>query len=154
MKRISVIIALMTLLILSSCSEKRVFEEYQEIPDYRWKRQKNIVFTAEIENAEATYNIYIAIRHITQYPFRNLLVTSIMKTPSGEERFLNHDLRVRDEQGNPLGNGMGDLWDINIPIRKNFKFNKSGSVVIEFENRMPRTDTPGIMEIGLIIEKV
>ena len=49
---------------------------------------------------------------------------------------------------------MGDLWDINIPIRKNFKFSAKGVLKVGFENRMPRTDTPGIIEIGLIIEKV
>jgi gliding motility-associated lipoprotein GldH len=147
------------LLILStamflSCGKGRVFEEHRKLPDYNWQRFNNIIFEADIEDVEASYNIFIAIRHVTNYPFKNLVLTSIMTTPGGEERFLDHDLRIRDDNGKPLGNGMGDIWDINIPIRKNFRFNKPGRLIIEFENRMPRPVTQGIMEVGLIIEKV
>jgi gliding motility-associated lipoprotein GldH len=148
-----------TLLIISSamlisCGKGKVFEEYKKLPDYNWNRFDNIIFEADIEDADVNYNIYIAIRHITNYPFKNLVLTSIMTTPGGEERFLDHDLRIRDDNGKPLGNGMGDIWDINIPIRNNFRFKKPGRLIIEFENRMPRPVTQGIMEVGLIIEKV
>ena len=146
-------IAAMVLLFMS-CGRGRVFEEYEKLPEYSWDRHENIVFETVIEDADAQYNIYIAIRHITQYPFKNLLVTSIMETPSGERRLLEHDLKIRDDEGNLLGEGMGDLWDIIIPLRKNHKFNKTGPLTIEFENRMPRQNTPGIMEVGLIIEKL
>ncbi len=145
--------ALITLM-LFSCGSGRVYEEYKKLPDYSWSRFENIIFETEIEDADANYNIYIAIRHITQYPFKNLLVTTIMQTPSGEQRLLEYDLKLRDDNGKPLGNGMGELWDINIPLRKNFKFNEAGPLIIEFENRMPQPQTPGIMEIGLIIEKI
>ena len=137
-----------------SCGKGRVFEEHRKLSDYNWNRFDNIIFEADIEDTDAAYNIFIAIRHITNYPFKNLVITSIMTTPGGEERFLDHDLRIRDDDGKPLGNGMGDIWDINIPIRKNFRFNKPGRLTIEFENRMPRPVTQGIMEVGLIIEKV
>jgi gliding motility-associated lipoprotein GldH len=150
----AVLLALTAGLIFPSCQGGRVFEEYRKLDDYTWKRFDNIVFEAEIEDTGASYNIYIAIRHITQYPFKNLMITAIMKTPSGEERYLEYDLKIRDDEGKPLGNGMGDLWDINIPLRKNFRFRNPGKVVMEFENRMSRPTTPGIMEIGLIIEKI
>lgn len=142
------------MVLLMSCGRGRVFEEYHKLPEYNWGRHENIVFETVVEDADAQYDIYIAIRHITQYPFKNLLVTSIMETPSGERRLLEHDLKIRDDEGNPLGEGMGDLWDIIIPLRKNHKFNMAGPLTIEFENRMPRQNTPGIMEVGLIIEKL
>lgn len=150
----SLLLALALGLVLQSCGGSRVFEEHHKLDDYTWKRFDNIVFEAEIEDNSASYDIYIAIRHITQYPFKNLMITTIMKTPSGEERYLEYDLKIRDDDGNPLGDGMGDLWDISIPLRKNFRFREAGTLVIEFENRMPRPTTPGIMEIGLIIEKI
>ena len=151
---VALLLVLTASLVLQSCSGGRVFEEHRKLDDYTWKRFENIIFEADIQDTSASYDIYIAIRHITQYPFKNLMITTIMKTPSGEERYLEYDLQIRDDDGNPLGDGMGDLWDISIPLRKNFRFREAGTLVIEFENRMPRPTTPGIMEIGLIIEKV
>ena len=150
----SIALLILSIAMLLSCGKGRVFEEHKKLPDYDWNRFDNIIFEAGIEDADASYNIFIAIRHITNYPFKNLLVTSIMTTPGGEQRFLDHELKIRDDNGKPLGNGMGDIWDIKIPLRKNFRFNAPGRLVIEFENRMPRPVTPGIMEVGLIIEKV
>ncbi len=151
MRKTLLLVAVITL--LTACSRGRIYEEHRELANYTWNRFDNLIFETEIEDADASYDIYIAIRHITQYPYKNLMITTIMKTPSGEERFLDYDLKIRGENDKPLGKGMGDIWDINIPLRKNFKFLKPGPLIIEFENRMPRSGISGIMEIGLILEK-
>ena len=72
-----------------ACGRGRIYEEHRELPNYTWVRLDNLIFETEIKDADASYNIYIAIRHITQYPYKNLMITTIMKTPSGEERFLD-----------------------------------------------------------------
>jgi hypothetical protein len=48
---------------------------------------------------------------------------------------------------------MGELWDIELLIRKNLKMKKEGVCKVRIENKMTKLQTPGIMEIGLVVKK-
>jgi len=147
------LIFLFIFIFLSSCHPGRIFEEHRKMENYSWKKHQNIVFEFPVEDISVNYDIYIAIRHATQYPYRNLLISTILTTPSGEQRMTDYDLKIRDKDGKPLGDGLGDLWDLNIPLRKDFHFHEAGTCVLEIENRMLKSITPGILEIGLIVEE-
>jgi len=47
---------------------------------------------------------------------------------------------------------MGELCDIELPIRKDMIFNKSGICRVRVENKMNKAETPGIIEVGLIVK--
>jgi gliding motility-associated lipoprotein GldH len=152
MKYISFII-LVCFIFLLSCSPNRIFEEHRKIPGSTWNMSNSLVFEFDVKDTSQTYDIYIAIRHVTNYPYKNLLIGAVLTSPDGEIRYTNYDLKIRNKDGEALGNGMGELWDLNIPLRKEFKFHEPGKCILEIENRMSRVKTPGILEIGLIVEK-
>ena len=135
-----------------SCNPGRIYEKHIKLKDYAWDMQETFTFSFEVENINVNYDIYIAIRHAHIYPYKNLLISTVMTTPSGEQRLTDYDFDIKDKQGKFLGDGMGDLYDINIPIRKGFKFQEKGQCTIVFENRMSQVRTPAIMEVGLIVE--
>ena len=60
---------------------------------------------------------------------------------------------VLKNEGNLLGDGMGDLWDVVSPLRKDFRFNQAGTAKIELHNYMTKLETLGIIEVGLIVKK-
>ncbi len=151
-KSLNKLLFVILLIIISSCNPGRIYEKHIKLKDYAWDKQETFTFTFEVEDISASYDIYIAIRHAHIYPYKNLLVSSVMTTPSGEKRYTDYDLMIKDKNGDFLGDGMGDLWDITIPVRKNFRFHEKGKCTIEFENRMSKVRTPAIMEVGLIVE--
>jgi gliding motility-associated lipoprotein GldH len=151
MKKILLLISVLVL--LNACDSDRVYEKYEKFPDQSWNRFDNLEFEIPVGNINSTYDIYITIRHITQYPYKNLLITTILNTPSGEVRFMDYDLQIRDKEGKPLGESTDDRWEIKILLRKSFKFRKAGTFTIEIENRMSKMETTGILGIGVIVEK-
>ena len=68
-------------------------------------------------------------------------------------RSRDYHFRLKNTKLEWKGDGMGELWDIELPIRKDMLFNKSGICKIRIENRMRKVETPGIMEVGLIVKK-
>ena len=60
---------------------------------------------------------------------------------------------LADEKGKWLGTGIGDIYDNQIPFKKNVLFPKKGKYKFEIEQGMRTDIVPLIMDIGLRIEK-
>ena len=60
---------------------------------------------------------------------------------------------LADEKGAWQGSGIGDIWDNQLPIKKGVKFPLKGTYKFDFFHGMRFDDLPGIMEVGLRIEK-
>ena len=151
-KLLNSFLILAVLFAIAACNPGRIYEKHIKLNDYAWDKFETFTFDFEVDDISVKYDIYLAIRHAHIYPFDNLLISTVMTTPSGEKRYTDYDLAIKDKSGEFLGDGMGDLYDINIPIRKGFIFQEKGKCSIEFENRMSRLRTPAILEVGLIVE--
>jgi len=49
---------------------------------------------------------------------------------------------------------MGDLWDNQILWKTNFSFPDTGTYVFSIEHAMRQTIIPGIMDVGLNVERI
>ena len=65
----------------------------------------------------------------------------------------DYHFKLKDENNKWKSDGAGDLWDINLGIRKEMSFSKSGICKVRIENKMTKVQTPGIIEIGLMATK-
>jgi len=63
-------------------------------------------------------------------------------------------LTLRDENGKFKGDAGGDIWDIDVPIMENIKFNSIGIYKFKVENNMPKPPTISLMEMGFKVKKV
>lgn len=141
------------LLVLASCSKNKVFEKFEKFENNEWPMDKAILFDVAIKDTSAFYDISIPVRYIDNFPYDGLLVVMTINTPSGEERSKKYKLKLRDDEGKFIGDVSGDIWDATVPIIKKTKFNSAGTYKFEIVNDMPKTPTPCVMEIGLLIEK-
>ncbi len=73
--------------------------------------------------------------------------------PSGEMRTADYSFKIKDKEGKILSECLGDYCDIKFLLRGGFRFSEPGIVKFEIENKMTKIETPGIIEVGLIIEK-
>jgi len=138
------------------CDSRRVFEDNIEFRDRTWKIAESVQFEFQIADTTRKYNLLMNIRNSLDYPYARI--------------FVNYDLQSRDstsmnkkmvaeylfdqKTGKPFGtSGIGDIYDHQFPILKNYSFGKAGAYKIRL-NQFMRMDTiPGILAVGVRVEK-
>ncbi len=141
-----------TLVLLFSCQRGVIYKEFHKFDNYTWARFDKVTFSIPVENAGTTADIVFTIRHITQYPYKNLPVNIILTTPSGEERIIKKDIRLKDENEEFKGKVAGDLWDVEEVLWPAFYFTEAGTYTLEFENLIPKMGIPGLADIGIYLK--
>jgi len=151
----NIFISLIILLIEGACSRGKIFEKYHKFENNVWKRVgDNVWFEVPVKDTTALYDLFIAIRHATFYPNDKISVGVTIYTPTGETRYSEHDILLKDSRGEFISEGLGDIWDIKIPFNKKFSFSNIGIYKFEIENITgTKYLLPGVMEVGLIIKK-
>lgn len=144
---------LLMFLFVISCTNKKIFEQYHKFDNLSWNRFNYLKFEVPIENTAAGYDIFLTVRHLSDYPYPNLDINFTILIPSGEMRTADYSFEIKDKEGKMLSECPGDYCDIKFPLRKGFIFSEPGIVKFEIENKMTKLETPGIIEVGLIIEK-
>lgn len=140
-------------LVLTSCNPRKIYEKHLDIDRITWNRFDIKTFEIEIKDISANYAFYVAIRHLTDVPFRHVLIKFTLYTPSGERRTMEQKIFLKDNEGKLLGSGMGDLWDLVHLVRDDFKFTEPGICRVEVSSTMSQAELPGIMQVGLIVKK-
>jgi gliding motility-associated lipoprotein GldH len=145
---------LLILVGFSSCESDKIYEKHIDNERITWNRFDVKTFQFDITDISSTYDFYIVIRHHTEVPLKSITVQFVLYTPSGKERIMEHEIMIRDQEGKPLGDGMGDLWDLQYPAWQGFRFTAPGTCKVEISSAMPQVDLPGILQVGLIVRKV
>jgi gliding motility-associated lipoprotein GldH len=141
-------------LIITSCADKGpVFEKYHKFENSTWDRFNQVVFTIPLEPEEADYAISMIIKPTEQFDYPTMPVYVILTTPSGEERM--NDIKVPVKQNNKfIGKEEGKPLIIKSVLWKELRVSGKGNCKLSIENMIPKIQTPGIAEIGIIVEKV
>ena len=81
-----------------------------------------------------------------------LFVTS--KYPDGKVKKDTMEVILANQKGEWEGSGVGDIFDLKVPIKKNVRFPLAGKYQFEFEQGMRVDPLPMVMDFGFEIEKV
>ncbi len=142
-------------LLLPGCNRNQVFKEYHKFSNNTWRRiGEDITFKVEIKDISKRYDITIPIRHASFYPHAFIELGFNIYSPSGQESYSVKKVYLKDIDGSWKGKGMGDIWDFDYHIFKEYAFVEPGNFTFEIQNLTGNNMfLPGIMEIGLIIKK-
>ncbi|HQQ94033.1 MAG TPA: gliding motility lipoprotein GldH [Bacteroidia bacterium] len=144
---------LILVLFLSSCSDKVVFSKYQSFENNEWRSGDKAVFEVDITDTRSLNNISLMIRHADEYPFRNIFLFVTTSYPDGKILKDTMEIVLANDKGEWHGSGMGDIFDLKVPVKKNVRFPLSGHYRFEFEQGMRSDPLPMVMDFGLEIEK-
>ncbi len=151
--RLVIVPILLSVLFFSSCDKKRIFEDDKEIPEGGWNSSNVVKFDVNITDIETPADFYINVRNADGYPYNNLFLYIKTSFPNGKMSNDSLECILADEKGKWLGSGMGDIYDNQIPFKRNVRFPVIGKYTFEIKHGM-RTDViPLIMDVGLRIEK-
>jgi gliding motility-associated lipoprotein GldH len=145
------------MLVLFGCDETRVYEVNQDFDEQYWLVQEQPVFEFTIENEKEPYNLYCNLRNSVSYPYSRIFLNYTLKDSTGAvlKKELKNSFLFDRKTGQPQGvSGLGDIYDHQLDLLKNFSFEKPGKYAIQFEQFM-RTDTlRGVLAIGVRVERV
>ena len=139
-------------LFLNACDGNRVFEENIAIPNNEWESTNTLKFDVDITDTITPTNFYINIRNADGYPYSNIHLFIKTIFPNGKESNDTLECTLADEKGQFLGSGMGDIYDNQIPFKRNVRFPLSGQYSFEVQQGMREIKLPLIMDVGLRIE--
>jgi gliding motility-associated lipoprotein GldH len=147
------VFSLILIVAFASCDSARVYEENKELPDNVWNVDNVVRLEVDITDTTAPTNFYVNVRNAEGYPYSNIYLFIKTKFPNGQESNDTLECVLADEKGQWLGNGMGDIYDNQIPFKRNVRFPVSGKYTFELQHGMRIKDLPLIMDVGLRIEK-
>lgn len=139
-------------LLMTSCDSNRVYKSFEGTARLNWK--KDNVFKYSPNLAEASkYNLIVELRHASSIKYGQLAVKIKHTLPSGEEEIKDYMLQLRNSSGELLGEAMGDLCDTPCLLEEGIDL-EAGQHMYEIQHLMEEDDLSGILEVGLIIDKV
>ena len=136
-----------------SCDRNQLFEQNVSMPSEGWDVKNKIKLEVTVTDSIHPTNFYVNVRNADGYPYSNIYLFVKTIFPTGEQSNDTLECVLADENGKWLGRGVGDIYDNQIPFKRNVIFPKTGKYIFEIEQGM-RTDVlPLIMDVGLRIEK-
>ncbi|PKQ62902.1 hypothetical protein BZG02_11405 [Labilibaculum filiforme] len=153
MKMLKFLCVLFLVVIVLSCDSKRVYEQYESIPDFEWSQENTLRFEVEITDTIHAHNIFVNLRNSGDYAYSNLWVFVKSISPDKEVEEKKVEIALADETGAWYGSGFGDIFDLQVPFKKNVVFPKSGKYVFKIKQGMYDPKLKGIVNVGIRIEK-
>ncbi len=143
-------------LFLCGCDSRRIFEDNVEFRERNWKITEPVQFEFQIDDASKKYNLLMNIRNSLDYPYARIFVNyDLLKQDSVSlSKKMIAEYLFDQKTGKPFGTtGIGDIYDHQFLILKNYSFEKMGTYKIKL-NQFMRMDTiPGILAVGIRVEK-
>ena len=149
----------LTILILATgligCQpEGRIYSEHKELsPDVEWLKEDKREFNVALEDNSPLYNLSLSFRYATGYQYQVARVKVTETSPSGKESVNEYELKVRDENGEYIGDPGLDIWDSEHLVEPDKKYQETGTYTYLIEHTMPADPLNYAMEIGLIVDK-
>ncbi|GAB4008345.1 gliding motility lipoprotein GldH [Spirosoma sp. KCTC 42546] len=153
MKQLGLILFMVWL--IAGCETNAVYKEYTDIEDGKWYIKNAPSFTFEITDASVPYNIYYNLRNSLSYGYYNLYLTRYLRDASGKEleSRLDELILMDPKTGKPNGDGLGDLFDHKVLMKRNYRFPKPGKYSVQIRQYMRQDPLLNILSVGVTVEK-
>ncbi len=151
-KKVGIIASLILSVAFFSCDRGPVYESYQKIKNSTWDRFDIRQFEIPVEKEAMICDISIVVRCSESFQYDELPFYVIMTTPSGEERMREVTVPVR-EKGKLILDPETAKTESRLVLWKGINMADKGKCKFTFENMIPKIQTEGIEEIGIVVMK-
>lgn len=139
-----------------SCNQNKIFDDYSEIPSGVWSQDSLVNFNFNVPKNSVDYSINYNIRYAISYPYYNLYISYYLEDSVGNiiSTELQEIILFDKKTGEPIGDGLGDLYDLKVESFKKVSFPYSGEYKFKVKQFMRTNDLSGIMSFGLMVDKL
>jgi len=153
MKKLLTVLAIATSLIACQ-SEDRIYIEHQELsPELEWLKKDVRTFKVPVSDNSQAYNLSLSFRYTSGYQYQTANVKVTETSPSGKESVKEYELKVREANGDYIGEPGFDIWDSEHLVEANKKYEETGTYTYVLEQNTPVDPLNFAMEIGVILDK-
>lgn len=110
------------------------------------------VFDFMNESETTDYDVVLMFRYIQGYQFSQVVFNFSLQTETQETISSVIGIPVRNDNGSYLGQGSGDIWDIEQVIMQKCRLPK-GKNTFKLIHEMPREKLHYVQEVGIKIVK-
>jgi gliding motility-associated lipoprotein GldH len=141
-------------LVFVSCDTDRVYEYNHEFKDRTWRSADTVAFEFRIKDIGQKYNVYYNVRNSLDYPWARLFVQYSLRDSLGAtQRHALVSEFLFEKTGRPRGNtGLGDLYDHQFPLLKEYQFERPGLYVVKLAQFMRTDSLKGMLAVGVRVE--
>ena len=148
---------LLVSILLISCDEKRVYDEYKSVGN-AWHKDSIVTFNLPELDSTKRYNLFINLRANNAYKFNNLFLIVALEMPNGFTKVDTLEYQMADPDGTLLGDGFSDIKESKLFYKENVRFRSKYKVhikqAVRENGKVPGVKAlNGITEVGFRIEK-
>ena len=137
----------------SSCNEAVLYSEsHTDFPENRWYQTNPVAYEFEVTNDQSAYDITLGFRYVYGAQFKEIPIEVYITTPQHHIEKIPVTLYLSDENGNDLGDCMGDYCDLNTMIKQNYKFDAVGTYKVQILNKFDYEYLPNVMAMRWKVE--
>ncbi len=144
---------------LSACDSNRVFDEYQSVPN-SWHKDSLIEFNITPPDSINKYNLFVNLRHTSDYKYSNLFLIVEMSFPNGKTIKDTLEYTMATPSGEFLGTGFTDVKENKLWYKEGVVFSEGGDYKVNIQHAMRANgnvkgieNLEGITDIGFRIEQ-
>ncbi|MFO7668209.1 MAG: gliding motility lipoprotein GldH [Bacteroidales bacterium] len=145
--------AIMTMVLLTACDPDMVYDHYTSFESGVWRWNDVAVFEIEITDTLSLHNIYLQVRHSTDYPLSNLYMFVNVKGPNGQFRRDTVNMILANSEGKWTGKGVGHLKELRLLYKSQTRFGMPGFYNFSIEQAMRKAELP-VTDVGVRIEHI
>jgi gliding motility-associated lipoprotein GldH len=95
----------------------------------------------------------VDFEHADTFPSQNIYLKLYTRFPDGKRLSRTRSFDLFNAQGESNGECSGGKCHVHSLLQENAYFNRRGEYVIALEQFMRRDSLPGMLSVGLVIEK-
>ena len=128
------------------------------IPDGIWDRGFKPEFSFEITDTVSHHDLFIDVRHTGEYPYSSLHVFLDLEGPGERKLRDTVECILADPTGKWYGKGAGFIfahreYDTHVLYKLRNRFPAIGRYTIKLEQAMRTEQIPGVIDIGISVER-
>lgn len=147
------LILLFAAALLLSCGNEILVDANTEFEMESWNVKQSFSTKFDVNDTVNDYNFFITLRNTDEYPYQNLFVFLNTEFPNGKHKIDTINCPLASPQGKWLGKGFAGIYDNRVLYMAKKRFPLSGSYSIKIDQAMRDTLLPGILDVGVRIEK-
>lgn len=152
--KISIFFSLIFAVMLVSCNDQQaIIDTNIELDKFNWSYSEKVKIPFTIEQVEKSYNLFLNLRHTSDYKYSNIFLLIQIIDPNGKKTTERKEFKLALPDGEWLGSGSGNLYSYQILFKENFKFTLKGKYTIELEQNMRDNPLDYITDAGIRVER-
>ena len=134
---------------LLACGDNSFYEQNQMIKNRSWTYTDKIEFPVHVTDNSSPYDIFINLRHGSDYDFSNIFVLVHQKGPGLADTMYRKEIPLAQLDGRWLGTSAGALYEVQYLAHQNFLFPDTGYYTFSIEQNMRQNPLDDVSDVGI-----